>query len=64
MKQIEKNDFDLSPGKYVGFSKEKIDETSFEDTVKNFLNEYKILKKKSENLDKEILDDLKKINYE
>jgi type I restriction enzyme M protein len=60
--EIEKNDFVLTPGRYVGFLKKEDDEITFEKKI-SFLKDQLIdLQQSSISLDKKIVDSLKKLN--
>ena len=60
--EIEKNDFVLTPGRYVGFLKKEDDGITFEKKI-SFLRDQLIdLQQSSISLDKKIVDSLKKLN--
>lgn len=61
---IEKNNFVLTPGRYVGAEEIKDDGEPFEDKMKRLTLEYDRLTKESTKLDKEIRKNLKEIGFE
>ena len=60
--EIEKNDFILTPGRYVGFADEKDDGIPFEEKFLKLTDEYRELKVQSQNVDDEIDKILKKFH--
>tara|TARA_A100001035_G_C27717150_1_gene470048 strand:- start:585 stop:1160 length:576 start_codon:yes stop_codon:yes gene_type:complete len=52
--EIEKNNFVLTPGRYVGFADEEDDGVPFEEKFTKLSNEYKQLKIESQKIDDEI----------
>ena len=61
---IEKNNFVLTPGRYVGAEEIKDDGEPFPDKMKRLTTEYSKLSKESIKLDKEIHINLKEIGFE
>ena len=61
---IEKNNFVLTPGRYVGAEKIEDDGEPFEDKMKRLTTEYARLTEESAKLDKEIRKNLKGIGFE
>ena len=53
-REVENNDYVLTPGRYVGFKDDEEDEIPFEEKFLNLANKYKELKVQSEEADKEI----------
>jgi len=64
IKQIEKNDFVLVPGRYVGAEEIKDDGKPFPEKMKQLTEEYARLFEESNNLEKEIRKNLKGIGFE
>ncbi len=62
--EIKQNDYVLTPGRYVGFLKEKVDEISFEKKIKQLINSFKETEEEINKLNTSIKDNLKKIGYE
>lgn len=61
---IEKNNFVLTPGRYVGAEEIEDDGEPFEDKMKRLTTEYAKLSEESKKLDKEIRKNLKGIGFE
>ena len=61
---IEKNNFVLTPGRYVGAEEIEDDGEPFEDKMKRLTSEYANLSEESKKLDKEIRKNLKEIGFE
>tara|TARA_B100000963_G_scaffold328572_1_gene317243 strand:+ start:444 stop:2018 length:1575 start_codon:yes stop_codon:yes gene_type:complete len=61
IKEIEKNSFSLTPGRYVGFEDEIEDNEPLKDKIVKFSEDLQLISKNSELLDKEIFKNLKKI---
>ena len=57
---IEKNNFILTPGRYVGFEDDEGDEVSFGEKYKNLVSEFLLLNEKDKILSKKIIDSLNK----
>lgn len=64
IKEIEKNNFVLTPGRYVGAEDIEEDDEPFEDKMKRLVKEYSKLSEKSKDLDKEIRKNLKELGFE
>jgi len=64
IKDIEKNNFVLTPGRYVGAEEIEDDGEPFEDKMKRLTSEYAKLSEESKKLDKEIRKNLKEIGFE
>lgn len=64
IKDIEKNNFVLTPGRYVGAEEIEDDGELFEDKMKRLTSEYAKLSEESKKLDKEIRKNLKEIGFE
>jgi len=64
IKDIEKNNFVLTPGRYVGAEEIEDDGEPFEDKMKRLTSEYAKLSEESKILDKEIRKNLKDIGFE
>jgi type I restriction enzyme M protein len=62
--EVEKHNFILTPGRYVGIPDEEEDEEGFEDKMKRLTNELKEQMKEGKKLDEEIKLNLKKIGWE
>ncbi len=62
--EIAKNNFVLTPGRYVGAEDIEEDDEPFEDKMKRLVKEYANLSEKSKELDKEIRKNLKEIGFE
>ena len=60
--EIEKNNFILTPGRYVGFVDDDDDGVSFQEKIKLGYSNYLNISKESKQLDKEIVNILKKLN--
>ena len=54
IKEIEKNNFVLNPGKYVGFADIEDDEVNFENYIRSLNNNYQKLSEEGLELDKKI----------
>ena len=63
IEEIEKNNFNLTPGRYVGSIDEIKDNTPFKDKVLNLSNEFFELNKEIQKLNEIIKTNLKKINH-
>ena len=63
LEEIKKNDFVLTPGKYVGFVDEEIDTVSFEIKMETLSKEIKSLNEENTELSKKILKNLKNIGF-
>jgi len=61
---IEKNNFVLTPGRYVGAEDIEDDDEPFEEKMKKLVSEYAKLSEESVKLDKEIRKNLKEIGFE
>ena len=59
--EIEKNSFDLTPSRYVGFENDKIDSVTLDIKLENLKTELKILQETSKILDIKIIKNLDKI---
>ena len=64
LKEIEKNNFVLTPGRYVGAEDIEDDDESFEEKMKKLVTEYTELSEESKTLDKEIRKNLKELGFE
>lgn len=64
LQEIEKHNFILTPGRYVGVPEEEDDGEPFEDKMSKLTKELKEQFKESEKLEKEIKQNLKKIGWE
>ena len=64
IEDIEKNNFVLTPGRYVGAEEIEDDGEPFPDKMKRLTTEYDRLTKESTKLDKEIRKNLKEIGFE
>ena len=62
--EIEKNNFVLTPGRYVGAEEIEDDDQSFEDKMKYLIEEYRKLSNESKELDIEIRGNLKACGFE
>jgi type I restriction enzyme M protein len=62
IEEIEKNDFVLTSGRYVGFEEEKNNEIALKDKIKELSKEFNLIEKKSNELNLKISNILKKIN--
>ena len=60
--EIKKNNFILTPSRYVGFIDNEDDKISSKEKIKNLFHKYSNLIKESKIIDEKILDDLNKIN--
>ncbi len=63
LKEIEKNGFVLTPGRYVGIKLEE-DEVPFEEKMKNYSEELSKLLKEDEELTKKVKEVFKALNFE
>ena len=63
LEDIEKNDFVLTPGRYVGIPAEEDDGIPFEDKMEKLTKELKENFKKEEGFNQEIVKQLEKINF-
>ncbi len=63
LEEIAKNDYILTPGRYVGTEEAEEDEEEFEEKMKKLTNELSEQFKKSEELEEEIRKNLKGIGY-
>ena len=63
LEEIKKNDFILTPGKYVGFVDEEIDSISFEIKMETLSKEIKSLNEENNELSKKIFKNLKNIGF-
>ena len=61
--EIAKNGYVLTPGRYVGIAPEEDDGVPFKDKMKNLTSELKQYFKESKELEKEIGENLKEINF-
>ncbi|MDE1818368.1 MAG: N-6 DNA methylase [Thaumarchaeota archaeon] len=64
IEDIAKNNFVLTPGRYVGAEDVEEDDEPFEDKMKRLVKEYSELSEKSKDLDKEIRKNLKELGFE
>jgi len=64
IKEIQKNNFVLTPGRYVGAEDIEDDDEPFEDKMKRLTSEYAKLSEESKTLDKEIRKNLKELGFE
>ncbi len=64
LEQIEKNDFILTPGRYVGIKEEQEDKEPFEDKMKRLTDELKLNFEKSDKLKEEIKENMKGFGFE
>lgn len=64
LEQVAKNDFILTPGRYVGIKEEEEDKEPFEDKMKRLTGELKESFIKSEELKKEIQKNIKDFGFE
>jgi type I restriction enzyme M protein len=62
--EIQKHDYILTPGRYVGFAEEEEDPEEFEEKMKRLTSELARQFKESDDLEKEISNNLKMIGYE
>lgn len=63
IKDIEKNNFVLTPGRYVGAEEIEDDDEPFEEKMKKLVKEYADLSEQSKTLDKEIRKNLKELGF-
>jgi len=63
LKEVEKNNFILTPGRYVGVPEEADDGEPFEEKMKRLTSELTEQFKESEKLEKEIKENLKRIGW-
>ena len=61
--EIEKNNYILTPGRYVGFAEEEDKEISFKDKMKKLSKNFEQITDESSKLDQEIKSNLKKIGF-
>ena len=61
--EVEKHDYILTPGRYVGFAKEEEDPEEFEEKIRKLTSELAEQFKKSDELEKEIKDNLRSLGY-
>jgi type I restriction enzyme M protein len=61
---VKKHDYILTPGRYVGYVEEEEDPEEFEEKMKKLTAELAEQFKKSEELEREIKDNLKELGYE
>ncbi len=61
IEDLKRNDYNLTPGRYVGFEDEKIDEVSFEKKISELSNNFKKISEDSLKLEKIIIDNFKKL---
>jgi len=64
IEEVEKNDFVLTPGRYVGTEDEVDDGISFDEKMKSLTSELSLQFKQSKDLEEKIKENLKKIGYE
>ncbi len=64
LETISKQDYILTPGRYVGIADQEEDSEPFEEKMQRLTNDLKDLFNKSHDLEKEIKTQLKKIGYE
>lgn len=64
LEEIEKNDFILTPGRYVGVEAQEADGIPFEEKMETLTNELSELFEGSNNLEKEIRERIQVIGYE
>ena len=64
IRDIEKNNFVLTPGRYVGIEEEEEDMESFQEKMTNLTHEYAKLSAESKKLDKDIKKNLAGIGFE
>lgn len=62
--EIEKQDFILTPGRYVGIEEKEEDNTPFDKKMKDLTEELSVLFQKSHTLEQTIKEELEKIGYE
>tara|TARA_Y100000590_G_scaffold335537_1_gene381942 strand:+ start:123 stop:1682 length:1560 start_codon:yes stop_codon:yes gene_type:complete len=62
--EIKKNNYVLTPGRYVGFAEEEDDGEPFDEKVKRLTKELKELQNESQELDRKIAENLREIGYE
>ncbi len=62
--EVKKHDNILTPGRYVGFAEEEEDPEEFEEKMQKLTQEIREQFKKSEDLQKQIKENLKEIGYE
>ena len=63
-KEVQENNYVLTPGRYVGTAKTKDDGISFEEKMKELTSELKAQFEESHKLEDEISKDLEAIGYE
>ena len=63
MTDLEKNDFILTPGRYVGFVDDEIDDKTFEEKMKELTKQLKESFEKEVELNKEIKKNLEKVGF-
>ncbi|MFH0906150.1 MAG: class I SAM-dependent DNA methyltransferase [archaeon] len=63
LEEIEKQDFILTPGRYVGFKEEEDDPEAFKEKMKRLTRELKEQMEESRKLDQEIKNNLEKIGF-
>ena len=61
---VEKHDYILTPGRYVGFAEEEEDPEEFEEKMQKLTSKLREQFKKSRELEKEIKENLQKLGYE
>lgn len=64
LQEIEKQDFILTPGRYVGIEEVEDDGEPFEEKMKRLTSELSVMFKKSHELEEEIRKKLGAIGYE
>ena len=62
--EIKKNNFSLSPGRYVGFQEEIEEDELFEEKMEKLSNLLKEQQEQGSKLDKKIAENLKRIGFE
>jgi type I restriction enzyme M protein len=63
LEEMRKQGHILTPGRYVGTEEQEIDEESFEQKLKQLVNNYEEQMKKGQELDKQIMQSLKGIGF-
>ncbi len=64
LSEVEKNNFILTPGRYVGIQEEAEDDEAFEDKMKRLTAELSLQMKEGQKLDQEIKKNLERIGFE
>jgi type I restriction enzyme M protein len=63
LEEIEKQDFILTPGRYVGFVDNEVDDKTFDEKMRELTKELKVSFEKEKELNEEIKKNLKKVGY-